>query len=88
MKEHHYFNLGLCPSCGSGRIRVTTTQKPRRRYKCLVCENTWGCLEVVETKGWLSGVLEILLSQGRFSEYDFKTRQHIRAICDRIGTYL
>lgn len=88
MKERHVFNLGVCPFCGSGKIKVTTVTKPRRRYKCHICSKNWGCLEIVEMDGWLAGVLDLLLSQGRLSEYDFKTRRHIMSICKLLNTHM
>ena len=74
-------NIGVCPHCGSGRIRVTNTTKPRRRFQCKVCLKNWKCLEIIERDFWLSDVLTELLSEGRLSEYDFKTRKAITAIC-------
>jgi transcriptional regulator NrdR family protein len=74
-------NTGSCPFCGSGRIKVTNTIKPRRRFQCKVCQKNWKCLEIIYRKFWLSDVLTELLSEGRLSEYDFKTRKAITAIC-------
>jgi transcriptional regulator NrdR family protein len=74
-------NTGSCPFCGSGRIKVTNTIKPRRRFQCKVCQKRWKCLEIIERDFWLSDVLTELLSEGRLAEYDFKTRKAITAIC-------
>jgi hypothetical protein len=74
-------NTGSCPFCGAGRIKVKSSRKPYRFYKCKVCQKNWKCLEIIYRKFWLSDVLTELLSEGRLSEYDFKTRKAITAIC-------
>jgi transcriptional regulator NrdR family protein len=34
-----------CPSCGSTRVRVTSTQKPVRYQKCGDCQHTFKSIE-------------------------------------------
>ncbi len=83
------FNVGSCPFCGSGRIKVTSTTRPFRFFSCKVCERSWKCLEVIIGRDfWLSDVLLELLSQGRLSEYDFESKRAIAVICNAEKTNL
>jgi hypothetical protein len=64
------FATGSCPDCGSGKINVVRTERPRRRVKCRVCGSRWWTLELVEDfqPGWLEEFLETLLAEGRLVE--------------------
>ena len=73
-------NTGTCPHCGAGRIKVQTSQKPYRFFKCKVCQKNWKCLEIIYREFWLSDVLTELLSQGRLMEYDFEIRKMLMLI--------
>lgn len=75
------FSTGSCPACGSGKIRVYCTTRPRRFWKCDICGVRWKSLEIVEAPFWLSRVLSSLLAEGRLQEYDYLTRKAIMAIC-------
>lgn len=80
--ERAFFNTGLCPFCGSTRILVTHTDKPRRRLRCRICQKRWGSLEIIETAdgAWLPGVIAILLSQGRLAGLPFAVIQKLLSI--------
>lgn len=78
--ERKYFNMGICPACRSGRIKVTSTTKPRRRLKCMVCGQRWQTLEIVEGPDWVKGVFEILLIQGRLTHLSIEDRRKILSI--------
>ena len=71
------FNIKICPFCGSSRVKVTSTVRPRRRLKCAICLRTWKTIEVVEIDGWLPRVLKILIREGRLDEFDYTTREAI-----------
>jgi len=38
-------NKGLCPYCGGGKIRVCSTRKPTRYYRCDECGARWTSTE-------------------------------------------
>ena len=40
------FECGLCPNCGSDKIRIAHTKKPKRRMECPGCRATWETLTV------------------------------------------
>jgi uncharacterized protein (DUF983 family) len=80
--ERQLFNLGCCPTCGSGRIRITHVEKPRRRVRCKVCGRRWVCLEIIEAPDgkWVIPVLVELLTQGRLAALPSSVRSKLLSI--------
>ena len=76
------FQVGNCPACGSGRLKVISVTRPRRYIKCLVCDCHFKTLEIIEKPYWPSEVLAELLGLGYLSEYPFRIRQSIINICN------
>lgn len=81
--DRRLFGLGVCPSCGSGRISVRRTVKPYRRVKCRVCGHQWDTIELIIGQHWLIKLLDEALRQGLFAQlpysvvislYDFVAR--------------
>lgn len=68
MKTRRFLNIGACPECGSGRISVVSTSKPRRRHKCRVCGATWGTLELIESPQMIPALISHLLQEGAFRD--------------------
>lgn len=80
LPERKVFNIGSCPFCGSGKIRVSHTMRPNRRLRCLVCGRHWKTVEFIESETWLPALLESYLSQGRFAHLDPGLREKILSI--------
>ena len=38
---------GSCPKCGSGKLKVLRTERPRRRIACQVCKFRFSTIEVI-----------------------------------------
>ena len=80
--DRHFFQIGVCPSCGSGLVKVTSTTRPYRHHACSVCQYRWKTLEiVVSDKNWLPGVLIELLQRGELTGYN-GVLPEIIAICN------
>ncbi len=80
--DRHHFQLGLCPACASGRVKVTSTSRPYRHLRCLVCDYRWKTLEVIiSDPHWLPGVLVGLLQRGELAGFS-RVLPEIIAICN------
>lgn len=79
LMDRQVLNTGSCPHCGSGRIRVLRTERPRRRLVCQICNRRWWTLEVIETPngGWLPCLVEVLLHQGRLATLPWAIREKL-----------
>ena len=70
MQKKRYLNLGVCPSCASGRVAVRNTEKPYRKIQCLVCKKCWRTVEVIMAeKDWLHEFIRHLLISGKLENY-------------------
>jgi len=66
--DKQFFNIGLCVACGSGRIKVLQTVRPRRKLQCKVCGHKWETIEIVAQPADTDRLLWAeLLRQGHIS---------------------
>ena len=74
---------GVCPHCGATAVKLKSTQRPRRFFKCTVCLQTFQTLEIVLSENWLENLIAEQLCQGRLDGFDFQTRRGVLAFCSR-----